>query len=179
MRGLGRTVRAVLASGAFLAFAGAFAGDPLGARGAQSLVARPSPSATGRNGVVPVVMPRRDPFAGGPAPARTNTVRPDLSTPRTPALPPPFAPLPPNAGAGGGPFPVRAAHAVVRAVVTGAHPFALVESEGETRLVTLGDTVDGASVTAIAADGIHLANDHTIGVAASPAPRAGIGVPSP
>jgi hypothetical protein len=46
----------------------------------------------------------------------------------------------------------------VTAVVTGTHPFALLEEGVTTRLATIGDRIDGAAIVAITAAGVRLAD---------------------
>src|SRR5665213_596719 len=109
MRALGDPARAGLAAAAFVAFAGAFAGVPLGARGANAPVAMTSATPAARRDSGPaVVLPRRDPFAGGLANVRANAA----PAPRQPAtlepvtrIPAALVPLPPN---GNGALPAPA-----------------------------------------------------------------------
>ncbi len=49
-------------------------------------------------------------------------------------------------------------HVIVRAVASGAKASALIEEDGQTRLVSIGDRVDSSSVTSIDTGGIVLAN---------------------
>ena len=192
MRSLGRSSRAVLATLAFAAFAGAFVTTPIVARGAADLamttsaLVTPVPIAS----AVAVVLPRRDPFTGGaPRAGTTSTTAafasrsasaPVSASPATasPAIPfPPIPPLaaipatlgvlPPNAGAARAPLPFAPQAARVAAVVTGAHPFALVDEAGTTRVVTVGDRVAGDTVAAITAGGVRLEHGGTL--AAAPA----------
>lgn len=102
------------------------------------------------------------PFAGAPIPGL-----------RIPAA---LRPLPPNAGAMNAPPPFGAQTARVTAVVTGAHPYALVDDAGTTRIVTVGDNIASDAITAITAGGVRLANGRmlTVAPAASPA-RSGSG----
>ena len=93
----------------------------------------------------------------------------------TPAIPPlPQIPaalraLPPNAGAGDGAFPFAAAApriaATVTAVITGPQPFALVDEAGTTRMLTIGDRIDGQPIVAIDANGVRLSGGTTLAVA--------------
>lgn len=169
MRALGSPARGFLTATAFAAFAGAFAGVPLGAHGAASLaVARPSPLAVRGATDVAVVAPRRDPFAGGPPPAIARVAATAAALEPAVHVPAALVPLPPNAGAGAAPFPFGGETVRVRAVVTGARPFALVEEAGGTRLVTIGDALAGDSVAAITAGGVRLARGRSIGVAPAP-----------
>ena len=171
MRALGSVPRAVIAGSAFAAFGAAFAGIPLGARGAAIALPTPLPVATQRAGRPAVVLPRRDPFAGGEPPAPGEAPSP-VAAPGPSAL----VPLPPNAGAGGVPFPFGGDSVHLRAVITGARPFALVEDGGATRLVTLGDALAGDAIAAITVAGVRLAHGRTIAVApATPSFPAGTG----
>jgi hypothetical protein len=174
VRTLGSVGRAIVATSAFGAFAGAFAGVSLGARGAPGTAMTPQlPLPSHRPAALALVLPRRDPFAGGDASASPPPVAPVAP------LPAALGPLPPNAGAGSAPFPLLAEAAQVRAVITGAQPFALVEEGGATRLVTLGDGVAGDTIAAIGTDGVRLAHGRTIAVAhaASASPSASGGFP--
>jgi len=167
MLALDTASRTLLAAAAFAAFGGAFVTTPVVARGAGPVVADPLPS------VVPLsprtafadIVPRRDPFSGGDAPAARRDAAPPPSPAAMPVLPPlpPFPAalraLPPNAGAGDAAFPfATAAHttATVTAVITGPHPFALVDASGTTRVLTIGDHIDGDAIVAIGGDGVHL-----------------------
>jgi hypothetical protein len=165
VRALGSIPRALLAASAFGLFACAFAGVPLGARGAAGIEpALPSlPPARGP-APPPAVLPHRDPFAGGEPTVRAAVTT--LAATTVPAVPIPaaLAALPPNAGAGVGPFPLSA-ELHVRAVATGTRPFALVEDAGTTRLVTVGDAVAGDTIAAITAEGVRLARGRIITVA--------------
>jgi hypothetical protein len=103
-----------------------------------------------------------------------------------PTVPAAIGPLPPNAGAGGGPFPPAPATRVT-AVMTGAHPFALVDEGGTTRIVTTGDEFGGAVIAAIRIDGVHLISGAIVPLttpasAQSPAPERHVrpsAIPSP
>lgn len=91
-------------------------------------------------------------------------------------LPSTLRPLPPNAGAGDAappfampaPAPAQRPPARVTAVITGTHPFALIDEGGTTRLVTLGDRIGEDAVTAISGTGIRLANGRTLPLAPDP-----------
>ncbi len=61
-------------------------------------------------------------------------------------------------------IPANGLGARVTAVVTGPHPYALVEEPGGTRIVAPGDTVDGERVAAITTAGVHLAHGTTLTV---------------
>jgi hypothetical protein len=150
--------RTLLAAAAFTAFGGAFVTTPLVARGDAGVVpdpvapVAPQPASTAFADIVP----RRDPFAGGDAPAAHATGSPPQAPVAMPAIPPlppipgePLLPhipaalraLPANAGAGDGAFPFASGargSAVVTAVITGPHPYALVDEAGTTRVLTGG-----------------------------------------
>lgn len=66
----------------------------------------------------------------------------------------PFAPPPEMAASS----QTERTRAIVRAVASGAKASALIEEDGRTRLVSIGDRVDESLVTAIDARGIVLAN---------------------
>lgn len=185
--------RAILAGVSFAAFAGAFVTTPIVVRGAAdpplasaSFERRvPAPPAG-------VVLPRRDPFAGDaprvsptaiPFPAipgfagaataigtigNARTAIPGATTAgavnRGPSVAGAIGALPPNAGAPQSPFALDAPSVRVTAVVTGAHPFALVDEGGTTRLVTVGDRVTGDVVAAINGDGVRLAHGAVLAV---------------
>jgi hypothetical protein len=178
LRALGSVPRAILAASAFSAFACAFAGVPLGARGAAGLDPAPLPPSPKRRPAPPaIVLPHRDPFVGAepPAPSASATALPAAPAPAAP-IPASIGPLPPNAGAGILPFPFTAETIHVRAVITGTPPFALVEDAGTTRLVTVGDGVAGDTIAAITEGGVRLAHGRIIAVAhAAPAARSGFG----
>ncbi len=156
--------RAAVACVALLAFGGAFFTMPSTAQ----RWAVPTPIAVA---TIPgqarrrfaTVEPRRDPFAGG-LPGADQRTTPTASV----ALPPPqipamLSPLPPNPGAPGGLLPFTPAERV-SAVVTGAHPVALIDDGATTHLVSVGDRYDGQRVVAIDADGVHLENGATLAV---------------
>lgn len=99
------------------------------------------------------VAPRRDPFAGGVDPA----------PPPVPRSAPAFRPLPPLpravpllAPTGGHAAPGPAAR--VTAIVTGAHPSAIVETDGGSVLVTPGSRLRDEEVLEIDGDGVRLAS---------------------
>lgn len=195
--------RTLLAVAAFASFGGAFVTTPLVARVDAAAVVEPAPAVAtlAPRTTFADVMPRRDPFAGGDAPAaHTGAPSPALQTttatsanlampsipaiPALPAIPAALRPLPPNAGAGDGAFPFatapRATTAVVTAVVTGAHPFALVDEGGITRVLTIGDRIGGDPITAIGADGVRLTGGTLLPVArSSDTAAAPIALPTP
>jgi hypothetical protein len=173
MFALDRTSRALLAGAAFAAFAGAFVTAPFVADGAAGIdalhPARPAPLVT----AIPfaIVLPRRDPFAGEPPAAQRSIgegTPSGLAAPRIPVvpeIPAAIRPLPPNAGAAGFALPFTAGTRVT-AVVTGSRPFALVDEGGTSRVVTIGDHVDGNAIAAITPDGVRLSTGATIPIAA-------------
>lgn len=91
-------------------------------------------------------------------------------------LPYDLGPLPPNAGAGDAAprfvmpaaAPAQRPPARVTALITGTHPFALIDEGGTTRLVTLGDRIGEDAVTAISGVGVRLANGRTLPLAPDP-----------
>lgn len=167
MFALGPASRAAFAGAALAAYAAAFAAAPIVARGsaaADALTAPPSPSPA--PSPFAVVLPRRDPFAGGVPPLRRAAVGPpDPSAAATrsayagPAglLVPFIAPgspgmVPPSTVT----LPSGVAGARVTAVATGTHASALVEENGATRMVRVGDALAGDRVGAIGTDGVRL-----------------------
>ena len=164
--------RTLLATCAFAAFGGAFVTAPMVARGEPGIVAEPAPSVArlpSRTAFADV-LPRRDPFEGNdvlqprPVPAAETA----LNMPAIPVgahvAPPAQIPavlraLPPNAGAGDTTFPFPASApvgAVVTAVITGPHPFALVDEAGTTHVLTIGDRIANDTIAGIDADGVRL-----------------------
>lgn len=169
--------RTLLAAGAFAAFGAAFVTSPIVARGAAGAVTDATPRAAPRSVSTASadVVPRRDPFSGGDAPQTHAAGMPPQAAVAMPPLPPlPHAPaalraLPANAGADGAPFPFATSpqHGapVVTAVITGRHPYALVDEAGTTRVLTIGDAVDGDAITAIGVDGVRLSRGTLLAVA--------------
>lgn len=164
--------RTLLAAAAFASFGAAFVTTPIVARGDAGFVvdaAPPAASSTPQS-ALPNVLPRRDPFAGGDASARPNVQSP-TATPTLavlPQIPAALRALPPNAGAGDDTFPFATSTpvaATVTAVITGAHPFALVDKVGTTRVVTVGDHIGSDAVVAIGADGVRLASGTKLTIA--------------
>jgi len=165
--------RAVLAATAFAAFGAAFVTTPIVARGEAGVAADPSPSVVSlpARSALAEIAPRRDPFTGGDTPAaRLGAISRQAlvampAIPPFPQIPAALRPLPPNAGAGDAAFPfATGAHttASVTAVITGPHPFALVDDGGPTRVVTIGDRVGGDTIVAIDADGVRLSGGTTL-----------------
>jgi hypothetical protein len=157
--------RAALVGAALLAFAAAVTRDPIAARSAPPTLVRaphvplPSPPP------FVAVLPHRDPFDGEPQPIGT----PHGTPAAMPAIPATIGLLPPNAAVAGGTPAPR-----VTAIVSGAHPYALVETTGRTRVVTIGERVAGASIVAIGIDGVRLSDGKTltIGTASTSASTA-------
>lgn len=180
--------RAALAAIAFAAFGAAFVTTPIVARGDAGVITVPTPTviALPTSTAVADVVPRRDPFAGGDKPAaRSNAPPPQMRTalppsPTLPQIPAALRALPPNAGAGDTAFPFATGArtgAVVTAVITGPHPFALVDEAGATRVLTIGDRIDGDLIVAIGADGVRLSGGTMLAVAR--ASETGSPLPSP
>jgi hypothetical protein len=169
MFALRRSSRVALGTAALAAFSAAYVTTPIVARSQSGTLADHVPeraSASPEPRAV-VVAPRRDPFAGAPVaePAGSNPATLREPDARMPSVPAAIGPLPPNAGAGGGPFPIAPAMRVT-AVMTGAHAFALVDDGGTTRIVTTGDEFGGAVIAAIRVDGVHLASGAIVPLAA-------------
>ncbi|MDB5042147.1 MAG: hypothetical protein JWN27_2873 [Candidatus Eremiobacteraeota bacterium] len=177
MFALRRSSRVALAAAALAAFSAAYVATPIVARSQSGSLAERVPERASASPEPPavVVAPRRDPFAGAPAGQASGSSRaaPGESAARMPSVPAAVGPLPPNAGAGGGSFPLAPAMRVT-AVMTGAHPFALVDDGGTTRIVATGDELGGAVIAAIRIDGIHLGSGAIIPLAT---PAAGQSAP--
>ena len=146
-----------------LCFAGAFTVTPGSARSADDPIrtenthVRTAPS----DAPLTMVRPRRDPFVGEEL-ARDASLGP---APPLPPIPmgtmPVVSPLPPNAGAGLGVeqlghFTSRAVH--LKAIVNGTRPVALIAEGLTTRVVSLGDIVEGTAIRGIARDRVTLAD---------------------
>jgi hypothetical protein len=167
---LGPRSRVVLAGAAFASFAASFVATPLVARSAGDLAAPSMPSATPAAVIATraALVPRRDPFAVDP---QQNAPAPPAVA--LPAIPASLGPLPPNAGAPPPPFALSAQPARVTAVVTGVHPFALVDDGGASRIVTLHDRIAGESIVAITPLGVQLERGRLLNVnPVSSAPHA-------
>jgi hypothetical protein len=205
-----RVSRAVLAGAAFAAFAGSFVTTPFDARGAAGVAIHDaaSPAASPTPAEFAAVLPRRDPFAGDP-PARHHESAMPFAAPPMPfaaappavaamAIPAALAPLPPNPGAlgtplstagvapgslaVGSPAPSLQVSGSVRvtAVITGTHPYALLDDAQTARLVTIGDRVGNDEVAAITADGVRFADGRTLRLSPeSPATRPQLGGHAP
>lgn len=118
---------------------------------------------------IPIV---RDPFTGEPS---------SRSTVATAALPPASAPALPRGDVG--PLPSNLANPAiptvpadatpastatatrVTAIVTGAHPYAMVETAGNHEIKGIGDRIAGTPIAAIAIDGITLVGGQRLDVA--------------
>jgi hypothetical protein len=145
---------------AALCVAGTFALDPLRVRGSVFEAVAPRIALTAPTRQAAFVSIARDPFAEPAAPSAPVTSVPaapplaDASGERLPSNLAndviPALPGAPSASAGAG----AAAH--VTAVVTGAHPYALVENDGVHEIKGIGDRIGGIPVTAIDLDGIRL-----------------------
>ncbi len=174
---LGPRSRGALAVAGLTAFASAYAATPLVAGEVVaplaidppvSLSLKPAPARS----IAAAITPRRDPFAGIPEalgaspvpnaapgagqPAAVPTLPPLPSLPALPDAIGAIGVLPANAGAGLGLPPSEPLR--VTAVITGAHPSAIVEDRNGTRLVTVGDAVGDDHVDAIDAAGVHAAH---------------------
>jgi hypothetical protein len=142
--------RPLFGAAALLCYAAAIALAPAGAR--SQLDAHPSVADVAEPRIEPAplaVRPERDAFA--PRATIDDDPQPVLPTspPQLPRLPAPRV------------VPALAPTAVasrVTAIVTGTHPTAIVDSAEGSRLVSLGDALDGSTVLAIANDTVLLAN---------------------
>jgi len=164
MFALDRASRTIVAGAAFAAFTGAFVTSPFIAGGTAGRPQPPHPPAMAARTSDPIaVVVHRDPFSGPPDAVLPHATAP----PAYPTLPPSFArssapptpqptPQPPRAT----PPPPR-----LTAVVTGTRPVALVELHGTTRVVAVGDRIDGTVVVAIDAGTIRLANGTALRIA--------------
>ena len=168
--------RAALAAAAFAAFGAAFVTTPMMARGdaGVAIAALPSGTSLPRRAALADVPLRRDPFAGADASAARPAAVPPQSQlampviPTLPRIPAALRPLPPNAGARDAGFPFATGArttAAVTAVITGPHPFALVDDGGTTRMLTVGDRIAAETIVAIGADGVRLSSGDTLAVA--------------
>src|SRR5260370_6865222 len=172
MLALDRPSRVALGGAALAAFPAAYVTTPIVARSQSGTLADHPPS---RESAAPepraaIVAPRRDPFAGAPlADASAGPATPSEPATRMPSVPAAIGPLPPNAGAGSGPFPL-APPLRVTAIMTGAHPFALVDEGGTTRILTIGDEFGGAVIAAIRLNAVHLPSGPTLPPATPPSP---------
>lgn len=151
---LGTRSRGLLAAGALLAFAGAYATTPIVARSAAGPLPA-IPSLAPRSPAAPrfaLELPRRDPFAAEPEAAPL------------PSIPAAIGALPPNPGA----VALLPSGTIrVTAIISGSRPYALVDEDGGTRIVSVGDLLRGERVVAIAADGIRLTHGAILRIAPS------------
>lgn len=161
---LDRSSRAVCTMAALVCFIAAFALTPTEVRsriGATSDAAIRTPNAE-YAGFAPNIGLARDPFVSQAIEEEPAIrVKSDPANAANVALPPMhLGPLPPNAGAGLFPFGHAAASSDVHvsAIALGGRPSAIVESNGATRVVGVGDIVNGSTVTAIDSTGLFLAN---------------------
>ena len=187
MFALDRTSRTLLATSAFAAFTGAFVSAPFVARGAADdhvvRTAPATPAATA--GAFALVLPRRDPFAGDPPATHPSSppMAPIEAMPPISDIPAAIRPLPANAGASGFALPftppsstsITSSPPRITAVVTGAHPFALVDEGETTRVVTVGDRIQGVTIVGITIGGIRLSDGTRLSIEAAPF----TGLPSP
>jgi hypothetical protein len=162
--------RSALSALALVAFAGAFVATPLAARSsavetAAAGTTTAAPDVEART--VAVILPRRDPFTGGlPTERAAATPSAAGALGALPSLPAALGVLPANAGARGAVLPF-ASTARVTAIVTGPHPFALVDEGGSTRVVGIGERIGTETIAAIGADGVRLASGQTLRVASA------------
>jgi hypothetical protein len=115
--------------------------------------------------VAPPVMVRRDPFAE-PAPLGTLVAPPPartLASDQTEPLPSNLANDTIPALPGSAPDPVPGSPRVT-AIVTGPHPYAMLETGGVHELKGLGDPVGGVAIVAIAIDGVRLRDGRRLAV---------------
>jgi hypothetical protein len=149
--------RTALAGAALLAFAGAVAHDPIAARSVSPPAMRMHHDVLAAQPRIAVVVPRRNPFDGETLSSAEST-SPPLPLPPVPAV---LAPLPPNAGIAAGGSAER-----LTAIVSGTHPYALLEAANGTRVVTVGERIGGAPILAIGIDGVRLGDGRTLSVGA-------------
>ena len=144
MFAIDRRTRIGLACAALIAFSGAVRAVPTTAHDGiveapVAVTTQPMPKADR----IIAVLPRRDPFTGGPPSAVERSTAPGTVAPTLPTIPAVLGALPANAGAGGTPFPFAPAgpgnrNERVTAIVTGEHAFALIDDGSTTRLVSAG-----------------------------------------
>jgi hypothetical protein len=169
--------RGALATAGLTAFALAYATTPLVASDDTTTLPAETAlpfAATPTVAPLAVVSPRRDPFAGMPeAQPSAAPTTPPTTIPTLPPLPA----LPPNIGAGFGPPPTDAVR--VTALITGAHPSAIVEDRHGTRVVAVGDLVAGDRVIAIDAAGVRLARGTVYSLSPAGPPESPFDRPAP
>jgi hypothetical protein len=150
-----------------LSVAGAVALAPVRAHD-STMHAPPSRIVAAAQAPAPVAVAiARDPFAepaAAPAPATQAAAQPIAGHG-------PIGPLPSNLSTDVIPaVPGTAAESSgtsprITAVVTGAHPYALVETDGVHEIKGIGDRIGGSPVTAIDLDGIRLQNGERFAIA--------------
>ena len=172
--------RALLAAAALASFAAAFATTPIVARGAGNIAPLDPSHVATLPAPTPllVVVPRRDPFAGGADGPPASAPTPDVADARARlAMPNVMLPVPPSLGT---PVFQPVATSRVTAIVTGGHPTALVDENGSARIIAVGDLFAGARVVHIDLNGVRLTNGATLAVAAADAtPPPSLPVPPP
>jgi hypothetical protein len=142
--------RPLFAAAALLCYAAAIILAPTGARSQLDSRTRVADVAETRIEPAPrAIAPERDAFA--PRASVEDDPPPVLPTPppQLPRLPVPHV------------VPAMAPAAVashVTAIVTGTHPTAIVDSTEGSRLVSIGDALDGSTVVEITDDAVMLAN---------------------
>lgn len=146
-----RTRRLTLGLASIACFAAALVLMPSGARSQLGVGRRDPAAAAGPRvpaGITPIA-PRNDAFAPR---ATLDDDEPRAAVPS----PPPLAPMP-NAHP---PLarPAQRAPIRVTAVATGDHPTAIIAEGGASRVVTIGDRVDGSTIGAIDDDAVVLAD---------------------
>jgi hypothetical protein len=142
--------RPLFAAAALLCYAAAIILAPTGARSQLDSRARVADVAEARvEPAPPAIAPERDAFA-----PRASVE--DDPPPVPPAAPAQLPRLPVSHLA---PAPAPSAVAShLAAIVTGTHPTAIVDSAEGSRLVSIGDALDGSTVVEIATDAVVLAN---------------------
>jgi hypothetical protein len=140
-----RRDRAILAALGVASLVAAVAVIPHDA-GRASSVPAPAQLAAGAPSSAPASVwtaPKRNPFAGDPAsiasPSQANAVLAPTNSPLAVVTPPPIG--------------AEAAERVT-AIVSGAHPAAIVEVNAHARVVTPGDRIAGRTIVAIDAGGV-------------------------
>jgi hypothetical protein len=156
-----RNKRPLFGAAALLCYAAAIVLAPAGVR--SQLDSRPRPPDVTETRIEPApraIAPERDAFA-----PRASI---DDDPPPVLPAPPPLPRLPaPRVVSAIAPAP---ALSHVSAIVTGTQPTAIVDSAEGTRLVGLGDALDGSSVAAIANDAVVLANGKRLTLVPAVAP---------
>jgi hypothetical protein len=156
-----------------LCVAGVFAFAPIRGRSSSAdvqlrLLPQVAESAGERIAILPV---RRDPFAQPHAPATVPTAPAELPPPGT------LGTLPANIS--GDPIPAipnqtsdaLAAPSRITAIVTGAHPYAMLETAGVHEIKTIGDPVAGSAIVSIDLAGIRLQNGAHLALTSAGSPR--------